>query len=230
MMNANDSKHRRLEWEELKLLVRPEVDSIGKYEFLTAQSERWARAWLSKQDKLVLSESDIRTVHGLAFGQVYEWAGKWRVPEQVRGFSGEVGYGRDGKNHGSRWKDVGRDLTILERETRRILEKEGVGAKGDAVAHFHAGFEKIHPFLDGNGRVGRAIMDQHTMWFFEREVSNRMSYTQYINCLQRAQLEKNYTPLRDLVLEHAGLREMAKVEEKLLQGQHQRGLSREPER
>ena len=50
-------------------------------------------------------------------------------------------------------KDVQKDMKLLLDWYNSILEK-----KFEDIIEFHVRFEKIHPFQDGNGRVGRMIM------------------------------------------------------------------------
>ena len=61
-----------------------------------------------------------------------------------------------GKNEiGAPPEDVAEELSELVSEMNEVTENNAL----TAAAYFHAKFENIHPFADGNGRTGRIVMN-----------------------------------------------------------------------
>jgi Fic family protein len=63
------------------------------------------------------------------------------------------------------------------------------------ASYFHVAFETVHPFVDGNGRTGRLLMNfiLHKNGFPMINVPNK-SKNEYYDCLQEAQLKGNLEP------------------------------------
>jgi Fic family protein len=69
-------------------------------------------------------------------------------------------------------------------------------------AYFHIGFEVIHPFVDGNGRVGRLLMNfilhKNGYPMINIPLEKRFEYYDYLHA---AQVDGNLRPFIDLLLE-----------------------------
>ena len=101
-------------------------------------------------------------------------------------------------------------LTLPEKVGEEMKELIGWHEKNPQKLHplqlcalFHGKFEKIHPFADGNGRVGRMILNYILLraGFFPIIIRNNQRQ-KYIKALQAADLNK-YIPLIRFCLDRA---------------------------
>ena len=70
------------------------------------------------------------------------------------------------------------------------------------AAYFHIGFEIVHPFVDGNGRVGRLLMNfilhQNGYPMINIPLERRF---EYYDCLHAAQVDGTLRPFIDFLLD-----------------------------
>ncbi len=83
----------------------------------------------------------LRKLHQMMFGDVWSWAGSYRLSN---------------RNIGIDWQSISPTVRELGRDCRTWIVHDN---REDTVARFHHRLVAIHPFPNGNGRHARAAAD-----------------------------------------------------------------------
>lgn len=185
------------EWPDLqKLGLCPSVNSFAEYtRRVTANQGRVSFEMLTKPRENP-SIPFIQTVHKELFFDVHPWAGTFNQSDGP-----DVHFG---KMRGCDPAFIMSELEQLRSDTAELINylsprlEEHVAK---IIAFHHAKFERIHPFPDGNGRVGRLLIETQMHAFFgpnpvRRSIKSRL----YYSALEDAQFKSNLQPLMNLIL------------------------------
>lgn len=87
------------------------------------------------------------------------------------------------------------------RDFKSQHNKDGMKDLIRFIAEMHARFEMIHPFSDGNGRVGRLLIAHMCLQYGLLPVIIATEYRKkYIDSLQKAQLDNHYYELDAVII------------------------------
>lgn len=99
-----------------------------------------------------------------------------------------------------RAEDIQQHMSQLVLQFDEMIESKAHSINCFAV--FHHQMEKIHPFREGNGRTGRAILDYMLRKDdFPPIYISPKKRVDYLNALQEGDFQQNYAPLVDFIIE-----------------------------
>lgn len=178
---------------ELEGLRHPHVTTRGQLDQLEQANIEEGLRWLGRQRAPdMLSDGFVRTLHRQLFGQVWSWAGRYRLTE----------------------KNIGIDPLQIPVQLRTLLEDarywagQGTYAPVEAGARFHHRLVAIHPFVNGNGRFSRIMTDAYLEasfavdtinWGGGYDLQSMNDRRQHYIAALRAADAGNYAPLFEFV-------------------------------
>lgn len=95
---------------------------------------------------------------------------------------------------------------IIEDWNSKVAKVRGYDQKEkvEFVSRFHVYFEMIHPFLDGNGRIGRALLEEQLSFLFNQTVKFSPDMKSYYNGIELA-ARGDESDLRKLILDQVNM-------------------------
>ena len=192
----------RADWANLQAKVEPGIKSIEEYRTKTLAGIGVAQKWLRQNSGVIPLLEQVAQAHQTIFEGVTVDSGRVRRVGETVIFGGHLG--ADAQRIQIEYARLAVEARQMFSQATNDLERCA------AVAFYHARFVGIHPFNDGNGRLGRAIMMDQVQKvlgnpepLFRRIVENKREYIEALNSAIR---NNDLTGMTRLVAESVGLR------------------------
>lgn len=97
---------------------------------------------------------------------------------------------------------------IIRDWNKKVAKVKTYGRKDkiEFVSRFHIYFEIVHPFLDGNGRIGRWLLEEQLSYLFDRIISFEPDIELYHKSIELG-IKGDESELRKLVLQQVNVNE-----------------------
>lgn len=146
------------------------------------------------QEKHTLDEALIKELQRCLTQNTYDTR-RWQLGERPGEYK-QHDYVTGKEEIGAAPEDVPEEISELLFELQEVSNRNAL----TAAAYFHAKFENIHPFADGNGRTGRLAMNYFlVMHNHPPIIIHEEDRKAYYDALEAWDLNQNLDPLRDFL-------------------------------
>lgn len=189
--NSNAIEGNTLTLKEMDIILQYGVTVKGKSlkEHEEVKGQEYAINFLKESIKRneILSLRLIREFHSLLLNDNVENRGKFKQSNnEILGTGFET-----------------TPYYLVEEKLTELIEKYNSNKVDNLVtkvSHFHADFEKIHPFIDGNGRTGRLLLNLELMKNgYPITVIRNEEREEYYTALETAQAKADYRLLTEFI-------------------------------
>lgn len=151
------------------------------------------------QNKRAFDESFIKELHRILTQNTYDTR-RWQLGERPGEYK-KHDYVTGKEEIGAAPEDVAEEMKELLSELVNVKNHDAL----TATAYFHAKFENIHPFADGNGRVGRLAMNYFLIMHGHPPiVIHEEDRKGYYMALEAWDVSQDLDPLRVFLQEQTG--------------------------